>query len=143
MGEREQILTEIHAIIERVGAAVSISPTTIALELDRLYRADAQIDARLQYGAQEHFKQLARGALSGRFDPVQQAEEEQGDLFSVHLQPRYPTPHKRGEDPVYKLRSELTPFERAWNVKRMRKAAGALQMHADALEAEGQSQKAA
>lgn len=139
MNQHERIVSEIHRIVDDLGAAVSISPASIAIILKDRFAPDGGVEPHIQYAAQEHFKQMARGVLGGRFDPVKKAEDAEQELFSTHLQPRYPVPHKASEDAVYKLRAELSEDERKWNVSRMRKAATALQMHADALEAEGQA----
>lgn len=143
MNQHERIVSEIHRIVDELGVAVSISPASIAIVLKDRFAPAGGVEPHIQYAAQEHFKQMARGVLAGRFDPVKKPEDVEGELFSTHLQPRYPVPHKAGDDPVYKLRSELSGEERTWNVKRMRKAATALQMHADALEAEGRSSEQA
>lgn len=138
MNQHERIVSEIHRILDHLGEAVSISPASVALSLQSTFGGDVAIEPGIAYASLEHFKQMARGVLSGRFDPVRQAEEAaEQELFSTHLQPRYPLPRKAGDEPLYKLRSELTGPERAWNVQRMRRTSTALQMHADALEAEG------
>ena len=138
MNQHERIVSEIHRVLTDLGEAVAISPASVAIVLQQRFSPDAKIEPHIAYASLEHFKQMARGALSGRFDPVRQAEDgAEQELFSTHLQPRYPIPRKAGDEPVYKLRSELTSDERTWNVQRMRRAAQALQMHADALEAEG------
>lgn len=107
---------------------------------------EGDVEAHIQYASLEHFKHMARKAMARHFDDEgdqNAAYEGQGELFSGHLQERYPIPRKQGEEPQYKLRSLLTPEERAWNVKKIRKSGEARLAHADALEAEGMTKAAA
>lgn len=137
------IRTTIHEVIEGFHEADIISPTTVAQALQRRYSAQTA-DAHVQYASLEHFKHMARRALAGRYDAESdESEAHQGELFSGHLQSRYPIPRRVGEDPVYKLRAALTSDERAWNVETLRRSANARLLHADALEAEGQFVQAA
>lgn len=136
MSIHETIRADIaRAIEEHEGEAV-LTATSIADALQRAY-ATAPIPDAIRYASFEHLKQMARKELAGRFEPDQAAEgDTTGELFSTHLQVRYPIPRKAGDDPVYKRRELLTEFERKWNVERMRKTGRSLLRHADALEAE-------
>ena len=71
-----------------------------------------------------------------RFDPVAIADDDADpDLFPETLQERYPIARKRGEDPTYRRLDELEEADVSYNTGRMRKAASALDRHADRLEA--------
>lgn len=143
MSLHETISADIHAIIEDQGGVASISPTTVALALTAKY-ATQRLDPPIHYASLEHFKQMARKALSGRFGTESDdAQAYQAELFSGHLQVRYPTPHKRGEDPVYKLLEALTDDDVAWNLQALQRSAKARLLHADALRAWHQSRKQA
>lgn len=131
--------------------AVVISPRALALKvLEWLLKPQegeaAKVDERVKYLSLEQLIALARKFLGKRNGPNSDRSEaygEQGVLFSGQLQDRYPIPHASGEEPQYKLRSALTPIERAWNVRNLRKSARSRQEHADALEAEGKAVAAA
>ncbi|MBP7651150.1 MAG: hypothetical protein KA744_14985 [Phenylobacterium sp.] len=138
MNLHEQISLDIQGVVEGLAGADIISPSYVARELLDLY-AGASIDPHIAYASREHFKQMARRVLAGRYDAESDDNEaHQGELFSGHLQRRYPIPRASGSEPVYKLREALTPQERAWNVLSLRSSARARLLHADALEAEGQ-----
>lgn len=131
-------------IDERADCAI-LSPSAIAAAAYDAF-ASADVEPHIEYGCLEHFKGMARKVLAGRFTDEGEdnpAYAGQGELFSGHLQDRYPLPRVAGTDPVYKLRALLTPDERAWNVRLLRKSADARLAHADALEAEGMSSAAA
>lgn len=118
---------------ERLG---DVEPGTLA---QRAYCAYSQPsdDPHVAYGCREHFKQMARAILAGRFDADtdrSESEAYQGDMFSGHLQSRYPLPHARGEEPSYRRRELLTEAELDWNIASLRKSADARLRHADALE---------
>lgn len=145
MSLHEQITTEMHRFIEERGECAILSPAALAAAAYAKF-ADDSVEAHVAYGCLEHFKGMARKVLGGRFADTGEgnaAYAEQGELFSGHLQDRYPIPRAKGTEPVYKLRHLLTAEERAWNVKTLRKSGEARLAHADALEAEGISHAAA
>ncbi|MQV80727.1 hypothetical protein [Sinorhizobium meliloti] len=116
-----------------------ISPTALAIAVLQRFEP-GRLEPHIEYTSLEHFKQMARRVLAHRFGEEgddNPAYEDQGQLFSGHLQDRYPIPRKRNAEPQYKLRFLLTERERAWNVEQLRKSASARLAHADALEAEG------
>lgn len=128
-----------HRFVDDHAACTVLSPAALAMVAYDCF-AEEGVEPHIAYGCLEHFKSLARKVLAGRFADEGEKNDAyagQGELFSGHLQERYPLPRKKGEDPQYKLRSELTAEERAWNVKQLRKSADARLLHADALEAEG------
>jgi hypothetical protein len=143
---------QINAELERqysiLSDAVLISPATLAHGAFERFSTGEE-DAHIQYACLEHMKHMARVFLAKRKDAeaeMSEAYSRQGELaleFSGKLQDRYPLPRKEGDEPVYKLRSELTAEERAWNVAALRKSARARLEHADALEAEGLISEAA
>lgn len=143
MNMHERIRTDLQSIIDDQGQIEIVSPTSLAIALQNQY-ATSEIEPHIRYTSLEGLKQIARGVLSGRYAAESdEAEAHQGELFSGHLQTRYPVPRKRGEDPQYKLRWTLTAEERAWNVQTLRRSAKARLLHADALEAEGRSSEQA
>lgn len=145
MSLHESITVEMQRYIEDRADCAILSPAAIAAHAYDLF-APEKVEPHIEYGCLEHYKSMARKVLAGRFaDDGEQNKsyDGQGELFSGHLQERYPLPRKAGADPTYKLRSLLTAEERAWNVKSLRKSGEARLAHADALEAEGMSQAAA
>jgi hypothetical protein len=134
-----------HRFINDHDNCAILSPAALASAAYAKFADDA-VEPHVAYGCLEHFKGMARKVLAGSFaddGEGNQSYADQGELFSGHLQDRYPLPRAKGADPVYKLRHLLTPEERAWNVKTLRKSGEARLAHADALEAEGISRAAA
>lgn len=139
MSLHEAISTAMVRFIEDRAECAIISPAAVAAATLQAFNGDG-LEPHIEYATLEHFKHMARKVLARRFDDEGEdnaAYAGQGELFSGHLQERYPVPRKKGEDPVYKRRVDLTPEERRWNVKSLRKSADARLAHADALEAEG------
>jgi hypothetical protein len=137
----ETITRDLQEVIDRLGGADTMSPTYLADTLLADYGGE-DTDPRLRYTGREHLKQMARKVLAGRYGHEgDDNEAHQGELFSGHLQPRYPIPRAAGEEPVYKLLGALTPEELAWNVRSLRASAKARLLHADALEAWAQSHR--
>jgi len=134
----EQVNEAIAKEYDELGDAEVISPEALAFRVFEHFATGSE-DARIQYVSHEHLKQMARAFLRRNSDPdsdESEAYENGGDLFSGTLQHRYPVRGDGGQH-VYKLRHLLTAEERAMNVERLRKSAGARLKHADALEAEG------
>lgn len=150
MNQHQRITQEFARQYEMLRDATIISPASLAHGVYEEFTTGEE-DLHIQYASLEHMKHMARVFLARQKDAdgdENPTHAMQGDLdlgigFSGKLQDRYPLPRKAGEEPVYKLRSELTELERAWNVKQLRKSAQARQEHADALEAEGQLKGAA
>jgi len=135
MSMHEEVLSQIHQKIESFGTAVALSATSVALAVQEHYMTQPA-EPHLQYASLEHFKQLSRRALAGRYElDGEENQVNQNDMFAGYLQDRYPLARKKGEDPVYKLRDSMTEAELSWNVLQLRKSAKALLSHADALEA--------
>lgn len=145
MSLHESINTAMQRYIDGRADCAILSPAAMASAAYQEFASDS-VEPHIEYGCLEHFKGMARKVLAGRF--TDDGEENaayagQGELFSGHLQDRYPLPRKAGTDPTYKLRHLLTAEERAWNVALLRKSGEARLAHADALEAEAMSQAAA
>lgn len=144
MNQHQQINAEFERQYAFLDGAVIISPSALAHRVFETFSTGEE-EAHIQYTSLEHLKHMARVYLARRKDAdgdLNDAHCAQGDLdlgttFSKKLQDRYPLPRQAGEEPAYKLRSELTAEERAWNVQQLRKSARARMEHADALEAEG------
>jgi len=135
MSLHEDITNALRSEIDSLGGAIALSPTTVALAVQRRF-APSAIEPHLQYASLEHLKQMARKALARRFEA--EADDSiayQGDMFSGLLQDAYPLPIKDGAEPIYKPRNDLTDEEVAWNIKQLRKSAAARLEHADALQA--------
>lgn len=135
MSVHEDVAVAIQREIDSLGSAIALSPTTVALAVQRHF-SNAPMEPHLQYLSLEHLKHMARRALAGRYEPDgEQNEAHQGDMFSGHLQDRYPIPRQKGTEPVYKHRESMTVAELDWNVALLRKSANARLRHADALQA--------
>lgn len=148
MNQHQRINEEMTRQYEARREAVLVSPSGLAHSVYETF-ANGDESPQVAYASLEHLKHMARVFLAKQKDPDSDESEAyaaQGDLpgfsFSGKLQDRYPLPRKAGEEAVYKLRSQLTTEERAWNVQQLRKSAQARQEHADALEAEGQMRAA-
>ena len=138
----EQILRDTRVLIDAMEKDERVSPNDLA---DRLFGKYAPMGAEphVRYAAIEHLKHIARVELARRFGPTNDSDDPmQPQLFDGILQRRYPLPQREGEDPIYKLRSLLTPEERAWNVAMLRRRSAGLEAHADAFEAEGRKRAA-
>lgn len=141
MSVRSEIMTEMDQIYSDLRDVVLVSPNALA---DKVYKAFSygNESSQIEYLSVEAAKQMAREYLrrktapDGDLNEAHQNEMDFGVKFSGKLQDRYPVPSEDGK-PQYKLRSALTPEERAWNCEQLRKTAEALNEHADALEAEG------
>jgi hypothetical protein len=149
MNLHQHINAEIERQYEAMRGAILISPTALAHRVFEGFSTGEE-DPHVQYTSLEHLKQMVRGYLAKSKEPdgddsdaYVQASLDLGITFSGKLQDRYPLPRKAGEEPVYKLRSELTADERAWNVALLRKSGQARLEHADALAAEGQMRASA
>lgn len=135
MSLHEDINNAIREEIDSLGGSIALSPTTLALAVQRKWATD-QIDPHLQYASLEHIKAMARKALARRYEA--DGDENivhQGDMFSGLLQDAYPLPIRDGADPIYKPRDDLTDAEVEWNIGQLRKSAAARLKHADALQA--------
>lgn len=132
--EIEQTIRKIITGLNDAGV-VSLGPTAIALRTYEHYGREGD-DMHVRYASVEHFKQMSRAALAKQYDPDDGDESEayQGDMFSGHLQSRYPIPRKPDDEPTYKPRGGLTLAELDWNIAQLRKSASARLRHADALQ---------
>lgn len=143
MSLHEAISTAMVRFIEDRRDCAIISPAAVAAATLQAFNAE-RLEPHIEYASLEHFKNMARKVLAHRFDDegeTNPAYAAQGEMFSGHLQDRYPVPRKKGEDAVYKLREALTDDEVRWNLRSLRRAADARLLHADALEAWHQSRE--
>lgn len=142
MNLHEALTSDIREVIDALAGIDIISPTHIAREVQARYSTGG-LEPHIEWASLEQLKQMARRALGGRFDADgDENPSHQGELFSNRLQTRYPTPRKRGDEPVYKLLGALTSAEVQWNVDTLRSSANARLLHADALAAWDQSRVA-
>lgn len=135
MSEEKRLRELVLTVFDGREDAITISPAWLATETMVRLDPGRTSDPTIYLAAHLQFRQVARDVLRGRFQPQAEPDEEaQHPLFPM-LQRRYPLPHKRGEEPVYKRLEDLSSDEAAFNVARLsREAAGKLK-HADALEA--------
>jgi hypothetical protein len=142
MNQHQQIVAEMARQYEGLQDAILVSPSALAHRVFETFATD-EVEPHVAYASLEHFKAMARKFLAGRNEADSDENPAHGAQasfeFSGQLQDRYPLPRKATDEPVYKLRSQLTSDERAWNVAVLRKSARARLEHADALEAEGMS----
>lgn len=147
MNQHQQINGEFERQYAMLDGAIIISPSALAHRVFEQFSTGEESPG-IAYAGLEHLKHMARVFLARRKDADgdlndahgAQAEMDLGTSFSNKLQDRYPLPRKDGEEACYKLRSQLTMEERAWNANQLRKSARARMEHADALEAEGLAQ---
>lgn len=146
MTTHSEIIAEMERQYEFLHDAVLVGPSALAYGTYQEFGTGDE-DDHIRYTSLEHFKQMARQYLGRRNNANSDdnpAHSDQSSFeFTGQLQDRYPLPRKRGEDPVYKLRTHLTVKERSWNVGQLRKSSDARMKHADALEAEGMVKGAA
>lgn len=148
MNQHQHIMAEFDRQYEALREAIGISPSALAHRVFEAF-ADDEIEPHIAYASVEHLKQMARNYLRKAAEDTDENPVYNRQItldfpgFSGQLQDRYPLPRPAGSEPVYKLRSHLTPEERAWNVALLRKSGRARLEHADALEAEGQISSAA
>jgi hypothetical protein len=138
MSEHSEIMTEMQAQLDAYGDAIIVMPSALAAATFASLSPEGGASRVIEYLSLQMLNAMARKLLGRKFShESDDTDAYSGDLFSGALQPRYPLPRKRGEEPVYKLRCQLTDDERSWNVEQLRKSAQARLEHADALEAEG------
>lgn len=137
MSLHEQIQRVMAQYIEDRADCAILSPAAVASATLQAFTAD-RVEPHVEYASLEHFKHMARKALARQFDHESEdnpAYSEQGELFSGHLQDRYPAARKPGEEPTYKRLDCMTDADFEWNVRSLRRSAKARALHADALEA--------
>lgn len=142
--EGQQLHDLVAETIDRHRAAPRLKPAAIAKEvLDRL-DAEQPSHPLVWVGCNLELRQIARGQLADRFDPIKEDDDAEPELFEG-LQWRYPeaAPEgtKRSPDQGYVLRDLMTDADIHWNVNRLRSEASAKLAHADALEAWGSERK--
>lgn len=143
MNQHEAIVLEIHAAVDALGGADSITTQSVAEAVQAKYGTEG-VSPYIAYASLEHFKQMARQVLALKFDvAAKELGEATGELFDDRLQERYPVPAPRGEERVYKRLEALTDIEVAWNVQRLERAGRSLIAHARTLRAWHQSRKPA
>lgn len=114
---------------------IGISPALLAAKaLDAIDPAGAS-PVLVRIAASLELRQLARSVCRAQIEDEDDEEAtDQGELFAVRLQFRYPA--TRGGDEIYVLRDHLTIAERRSNSERLRREGAAKVRHARALDAE-------
>lgn len=141
MSLHEQIARAMTRYIEDRADCTILAPAAVAVATYRTFAAD-EVEPHIEYASLEHLKHMARRLLAKRFDHESDENpvyEEQGELFSGHLQERYPAARKAGEEPTYKRLEAMNDDDFAWNLRALRRSAKARALHADALEARWRS----
>jgi hypothetical protein len=136
-GMHAVIMAKVRETITSLQAVSSISPTLVAIKVHDYFINSGDIEAHLEWCSIEHLKQLAREALR-HFNPTDRARVEalaQNDMFSEHLQDRYPIQVPKDEEPQYVRRDDMTPDQLDWSIAQIRRAGRALLKHGDALSA--------
>jgi hypothetical protein len=141
MTAEDRLLAAVQGVIDRKGDQSELSPAWIATETMDVIGFPRQLHELGYIGCHLALRQIARGKLRRQFDPVDIAESD--DLFPETLQDRYPRRPRRGQEPLYVLRDDMSDDDVSYNVARMRRAASGLLRHADALEAWGLERKEA
>jgi hypothetical protein len=139
MSDEEELASIIERVIELYGSSEDVSPAWIATQAMVLIEFSRELH-RLGYaGCHLELRQIARAKLRKRFDPTSIADDDaddQPDFFPETLQERYPKARtKKSEEPIYRKLDALTDEDVRYNVGRMRRASGALERHADRLQA--------
>lgn len=145
MSTHEEIAQSIRQLVLAADAegVIDLSPTFLANRCFSAFSSGDE-DIHVEYAAVEHYKQMARRILAGRYGhEADESEAMQSDMFSGHLQTRYPVPVEPGEQPIYRPREALNVADLDWNISHLRKSAMARLEHADALKAYRDSKVAA
>jgi len=131
----DDVTSAIHREIAALNGAIALSPTVVALAVKNGF-ADSGIEPHIEYTSIEHLKQMSRRILAGRFDADgEENTSHQGEMFTGHLQERYPVPPVKNVEPTYKKLNLLSKDELAYNIAHLKKSAVARLQHADALQA--------
>lgn len=135
MSVHEEITQTLRAVIDDMGGVLDISPELVANTCYRRFSQSAD-EVHIRYAAIEHYKAMARRILSARFDPDgEENRAHQGDMFSGHLQERYPIRRAHGEEPKYRPLVALSLADLDFNVQQLMRSADARVEHAQALRA--------
>jgi hypothetical protein len=141
--EGQQLHDLVAEAIDRRRAAPRLSPAVIADEVLGKLDAEQKSHATVRLGCNLHLRQIARGQLAIRFDPIVEGEEDddQSELPEMFegLQWRYPEAPKDGKkrspDQGYVLRDLMSAEDVRWNVNRLKAESTAKAEHARALAA--------
>jgi hypothetical protein len=111
----------------------TISPAHLARVVYDALDPEAHAPMDVRFLANLQLRQMARQICARRNDE-EENQANQGTLFEMQLQPRYPA--KRDGEDVYVVRAELTLQERRLIIARLETEAKAKTRHAEALKAE-------
>src|SRR5271157_1947316 len=112
---------------------ITISPAQLARIVYDALDPKAHSPLDVQFLCILQLRQMARQICAKRNDE-EENQANQGTLFEMQLQPRYPA--KRDGEDVYVVRSMLTLQERRIIIARLELEASAKMRHAQALKAE-------
>lgn len=113
-----------------------IMPSWVANQAYTVIHPSSIVPSPLQerLASTEYLKEIARRQLRGKFEPTDDADAAQHDLFP-DLQIRYPIMRGTQDgEPLYVKLEHLTDSDIAWNVQRLRSEAGTKMKHARALQ---------
>ena len=134
MSLHDDINQTLRSELDALDGAIGIRPETLALRAVAAFDGEAA-NPHVRYGCIEHFEQMARRLLANRYEPDgDENDVHQGDMFSGHLQERYPIPRRANDEPEYRLREALSIDDLDRNIGQLRKSADARLRHADALQ---------
>lgn len=137
MTMHEDLHTALQQKIESLEGVTLLSPTSVALAVQRHFAGDQLLEPHVQYASLEHLKLMARQVLAKRFGsfgaPPEDDQPYLDETFS-NLQKWYPTPRKGGQERGYKKLEDLSDDEVLWNINMLKRSAGARIDHAEALK---------
>lgn len=131
----ETSLTDVvSGVIDSSADQEQIMPTWVANAAYKELDPEEVSPVRVKLAALQALKQLARQLLRGKFEPQNDRDAAQHELWP-DLQQRYPAAHQTSDDePTYIKLELLTVTDIEWNVSRLRSEAGTKIKHANALE---------
>jgi hypothetical protein len=130
--ELTQLIRQQYNVLDQANI-IAICPSDLAEAVFGIIDPRSLSPDLVRLAAVLELRQLSRAICRERH-ATQEHNAEQGSLFDMQLQPRYPA--ERDGDDAYVLRSYLTLDERMRNIERLRREANAKLAHADALQAE-------
>ncbi len=135
------LIDVINGIIFNSSNQDQIMPAWVANSAFQQIDPEQLSPVRVKLAALQALKQIARQQLRGKFEPTNNDDALQHQLFP-DLQVRYPLARQTSDgEPIYIKLELLTDADRMWNVNRLRAEAGTKLKHADALEQWGLERK--
>jgi hypothetical protein len=128
------LIDVINGVIFNSSNQDQIMPAWVANAALKELDPDSLSPYRVRLAAIQALKQIARQQLRGKFEPDDDAQAMQHQLFPG-LQHRYPAARQTSDgEPIYIKTELMTSADTAANIQRLRSEAGTKLKHADALE---------